>query len=141
MAMTREMLIASVWLCWAGYVAASPAGEQPFTFKTWNGQQLDALRGSLAVPENRASPRSRQITIRYVRLPAAAGNEHAPPIVYLAGGPGASGIEAINYRYEMFMAMRQYGDVIALDQRGTGSSNDVPSCRSRRTLPTSRAIS
>jgi len=61
--------------------------------------------------------------------------------VYLAGGPGASGIDAIRYRYAAFNAMRRYGDVIALDQRGTGASNDLPTCRSHEILPASRESS
>ncbi|MCI0364650.1 MAG: alpha/beta hydrolase [Phycisphaerales bacterium] len=90
------------------------------------------------MPENRAVPGSRLISIKYVRL-AATGDRAGPPIVYLAGGPGGSGIEAINYRYRMFMAMRKHGDVIALDQRGTGDSNIVPECQSRQTVPATTA--
>lgn len=116
---------------------AGNAEEERFIFETWSRHKLEAFRGSLAVPENRTAEQSRTIPLRYVRLPAT-GPHPGPPIVYLAGGPGGSGIAAINYRYEMFMAMRQYGDVIALDQRGTGASNIIPRCESTRVIPVSR---
>jgi hypothetical protein len=112
----------------------SVAEEEKFIFETWGKQTVEAFRGSLAVPENRTAGQSRTISLHYVRLPAT-GAIVGPPIVYLSGGPGSSGIAAINYRYEMFIAMRQYGDVVALDQRGTGASNIVPRCKSTRVVP------
>lgn len=125
--------------CGLGQTAIA-ADEEKFVFETWDRQKVDALRGSFTVPENRRTKGSRAIPIKYVRLPAT-GSRVGPPIVYLAGGPGGSGITAINYRYRMFMAMRLHGDVIALDQRGTGASNVVPECRSRQVVPTTTGIS
>ncbi len=52
-----------------------------------------------------------------------------------AGGPGGSGIEAINYRYRMFMEMRKHGDVIALDQRGTGNRMWCPNVGRDKSAP------
>src|SRR5687767_1674363 len=55
----------------------------------------------------------------YVRLRSQA-KAASHPIVYLAGGPGGSGIlTMLGPRQPVFMAMREFGDVIALDQRGT----------------------
>ena len=39
------------------------------------------------------------------------------------------------------MAMRAFGDVIALDQRGTGASNDLPDCQSSQFDPDETPIS
>src|SRR3546814_18583991 len=51
-------------------------------------------------------------------------------LVYLAGGPGGSGISAAEGpRFELFMALREVADVIALDQRGTGASAVDPDCQ------------
>jgi pimeloyl-ACP methyl ester carboxylesterase len=116
------------------------SNEEAFVFETWNKERVDAFRGAFVVPENRAATDSRMITIKYVRLPAT-GSKPGLPIVYLAGGPGGSGIQAINYRYRMFMEMRKHGDVIALDQRGTGDSNTVPECASTQSVPVASAIS
>lgn len=104
------------------------APEDTFVFKSATGQTTDAIHGSLQVPENRSDPHSRNLTLRYVRFPATT-NKPGAPIIYLSGGPGGSGIEtAKRERFPLFMAMRQFGDVIALDQRGTGASDDTPVC-------------
>ncbi|MDQ8186156.1 alpha/beta hydrolase [Pelagicoccus sp. SDUM812002] len=92
------------------------------------------------MPENRANPESRLIGISYVRFPAR-GERPGPPIVYLAGGPGGSGVETARvWRFPLFMAMREFGDVIALDQRGTGWSNAITVCESDWRLPMDKAI-
>lgn len=109
--------------------AATPkAPADTFVFKSADGQTTDAVHGSFQVPENRSNPNSRMLTLRYVRFPATTKKPGAP-IIYLAGGPGGSGIQAAGQRrFPLFMAMRQFGDVIALDQRGTGASDDTPVC-------------
>jgi pimeloyl-ACP methyl ester carboxylesterase len=132
------MLVISIVSLQSVAEASANANEERFVFETWSKQHVDAFRGSFTVPENRAVASSRMIPIKYVRL-AATGGKAGPPIVYLAGGPGGSGIQAINYRYRMFMEMRKHGDVIALDQRGTGDSNVTPECRSRETIPSTTA--
>ncbi|MFA0809907.1 alpha/beta hydrolase [Microbulbifer epialgicus] len=119
---------------------APMANEKPFTFTTWSKKTADGFSGYFEVPENRNIKDSRRLSIEYVRFPAT-GKKAAPPIVYLAGGPGGSGIMAVNYRFGMFMALRKYGDVIALDQRGTGRSNDLANCESKQTIPPLTPIS
>ena len=81
------------------------------------------------------------LTLRYIRFPAT-GTTDAATIVYLAGGPGGSGIGmARGSHFLLFMAMREFGDVIALDQPGTGSSNDLAECSSPHTVDDAIAIS
>lgn len=131
----------AVSLCGHSPALSAPLkGEEKFTFETWSKQEADGYRGSFEVPENRHNKHSRLIPIKYVRFPAT-GEQPGPPIVYLAGGPGGSGIMAVNYRFDMFMALREYGDVIALDQRGTGASDVLPECRSRQVIPTTIPVS
>lgn len=102
--------------------------ETPITFEAENGESVEAFAGTFVVPENRPNPDSRDLTIHYVRFPATTDTLGAP-IVYLSGGPGGSGINtAKGQRFPLFMAMRQHGDVIAYDQRGTGKSNDMERC-------------
>lgn len=113
---------------------------QTFVFTSADGQTTDAVHGSLQVPENRSAPDSRMLTLRYVRFPATTDKPGAP-IIYLSGGPGGSGIDTAKHqRFALFMAMRQFGDVIALDQRGTGASDDTPVCEPTNAPSESKAL-
>jgi len=124
-------------LCMLGLVSvASPAWAQergsltlrPISFESASGQRVAAEEGRLWVPENRSNPNSRLIELAFVRFRSTAATPGSP-IVYLAGGPGGSGIAAArSSRFPLFMALRQIGDVIALDQRGTGASQPSLGC-------------
>lgn len=94
----------------------------PYVFVSRAGDTVPAELGYLRVPESRRASGGRTITLAFVRFLTTSAHP-GPPIVYLAGGPGGSGIElARGARFPVFMAMRAAGDVIALDQRGTGLS-------------------
>ncbi|MDX1578897.1 MAG: alpha/beta hydrolase, partial [Gemmatimonadota bacterium] len=100
---------------------------------------MRAERGEIWVPENREDPESRSISLAYVRFPST-NPDPGSPIVYLAGGPGGSGIAtARGGRFPLFMALREIGDVVAFDQRGTGDSNHIPRCLTEHRLPLDRA--
>lgn len=100
----------------------------PITFVSAGGDSVEAERGEIWVPENREDPDSRSISLAYFRFPSTADSPGSP-IVYLAGGPGGSGIAtARGRRFPLFMALREIADVIAFDQRGTGDSNRIPPC-------------
>ena len=110
-------------------------GETAVEFTANSGDSVAAFQGSFQVPEFRADPESRMIELGYVRFPATTQTPGSP-IVYLAGGPGGSGTgTAEARRFPLFMAMRQHGDVIAFDQRGTGLSQTAPACRSSVNTP------
>lgn len=109
---------------------------KPYVFETNNRKEkVDAEFGTLFVPENRSNPESNLIELAFVRFKSTAKNP-GPPIVYLAGGPGGSGIGAARgSRYPLFMALREIADVIAFDQRGTGFSKPNLTCIDRLSLP------
>lgn len=124
----------------SGPVSAEPPAETAFIFKADSGEETPAFRGEFRVPENRSDPDSRTLTLRYVRF-AATGENPGSPIVYLAGGPGGSGIRTARWRrFPLFMAMREFGDVIAFEQRGTGESDDTPECASDIFIPDDAAL-
>lgn len=134
-------LFASTMLFSAGSATSAPLGEKAITFEERGGQTVDAFEGSIMVPENRNKPGSREIPVKYVRFPATTDNPGSP-IIYLAGGPGGSGIRtARDRRFAMFMALRAHGDVIALDQRGAGASDTLPECTSSHAVPSDVAVS
>jgi pimeloyl-ACP methyl ester carboxylesterase len=100
---------------------------EPYVFEA-RGEKVNAELGRLIVPENRKKPNSRLIELAFVRFKSTAANP-GPPIVYLAGGPGGSGIGAARgTRFPLFMAMREVADVIAFDQRATGMSRPSLAC-------------
>src|SRR5215471_11396987 len=68
--------------------------------------QAAAEVGHVRVPENRKNPGGRSIDLAYVRL-RATGPGHGAPL---------------------FQALRETGDVIAFDQRGTGISQADTGC-------------
>jgi pimeloyl-ACP methyl ester carboxylesterase len=109
---------------------------KPYTFETNDKKEkVDAEFGTLLVPENRSDPDSNLIELAFVRFKSTAKNP-GPPIVYLAGGPGGSGIgTARGSRFPVFMALREIADVIAFDQRGTGFSKPNLTCIDRLALP------
>ena len=105
--------------------APNPPEETPLRFQAQSGEQVDALAGRFSVPENWDEPASRRLVLHYVRFPAL-GPERGAPIVYLAGGPGGSGIQTARHeRFPLFMAMRRFGDVIALASKGTFGFADL----------------
>jgi pimeloyl-ACP methyl ester carboxylesterase len=109
---------------------------EPHEFKTRSGVAVETELGTFLVPENRSQAISaKAITLRYIRFPATTISP-GPPIVYLAGGPGGAGTDAgRGSRFKMFQALRQLGDVIAFDQRGTGMSDRLPASRHRWQVP------
>ena len=133
-----------VWLLVTCLLLASAAGAQqkagtlklkPYTFENSQKEKVEAEFGTLLVPENRSNPESNLIELAFVRFKSTAKNPGAP-IVYLAGGPGGSGIgAATGSRFPLFMALREIADVIAFDQRGTGYSKPNLGCFERLALP------
>lgn len=109
---------------------------KPYTFENDKGEKTPAEFGSLFVPENRSNSDSNLIELAFVRFKSTAKNP-GPPIVYLAGGPGGSGIGAASgTRFPLFMALREVADVIAFDQRGTGYSKPNLNCYERLSITT-----
>lgn len=126
--------LASLLALGAVPATAAPLKIEPTTFKLADGSDLPVERGSFAVPEDRNDPRSRRIDIGFIRFKSTNPRPGAP-IVYLAGGPGGSGVAtARGPRQPVFLALRAVADVIALDQRGIGLSNPIPPCTARRKL-------
>jgi pimeloyl-ACP methyl ester carboxylesterase len=113
-------------------LAQQKAGDlklAPHVFQSAGGEKIEAEFGELTVPENRQKADSRLIQIAFVRFKSTSKTPGAP-IVYLAGGPGGSGITAARgARFPLFMAMREVADVIALDQRGVGLSRPNLVCK------------
>lgn len=84
--------------------------------------------GYLTVPEDRRDASSPTIDLA-VAIVAAPDGASEPPIVYLAGGPGSSGVvDYIADPESWAMPFLQNRDLILLDQRGTGYSEPTLDC-------------
>jgi pimeloyl-ACP methyl ester carboxylesterase len=129
----------------AGLPAAAPRtlSVTPHTFTAQDGTVVEAEYGRLEVPMRRGVEGSGTGTVElaFVRFPSTAA-EPGSPIVYLAGGPGGSGIQAAaGSRFPLFQALRAVADVIAFDQRGTGDSKPSLACSEEFMLPLDRPAS
>lgn len=135
------VLLGGVALAASSAPAAAPRLKlEPLAFKLADGSELPAERGRFLVPEDRSDPKSRKIEIGFVRFRSTSPRP-GPPIVYLAGGPGGSGVAtAQGPRQPIFLALRQVADVIALDQRGTGLSNHIELCTAERPFDTAQPL-
>ncbi len=137
-------------LCWAAFlflaiapittaqeIDASNFKIEPFTFKAVDGKRIEADRGALLVPENRTNPESRLIPIHFVRFKSTSANPGSP-IVYLAGGPGGSGISIAKRDLGFFTELTAVADVIVFDQRGAGQ--EAMPCPYAISLPFDRVV-
>jgi pimeloyl-ACP methyl ester carboxylesterase len=81
--------------------------------------------GVLHVPENRASPKGRQIAIHVARVPALSRKRAADPVFLLAGGPGLASTVFYASVAPVFARIRRDRDIVLVDQRGTGQSSPL----------------
>lgn len=109
-----------------GSIAFTPCTLAP----AFGTQTVEAHCGRLVVPENRAAPNGRKISLAIAWLPAK--REAAPdPVVMIAGGPGQSALESFPTIAGAFAEVRKGRDVLLVDQRGTGGSNRL-TCKDSR---------
>ena len=79
--------------------------------------------GKLTVFENRETRTGRTIDLNIVVLPALDQKNKTEPLFDLAGGPGASSVDAAGFYAREGKEYRRRHDVVCVDQRGTGQSN------------------
>jgi pimeloyl-ACP methyl ester carboxylesterase len=93
----------------------------------------------VTVRENRSAKDSRPLSLAAVRF-MGSGSESTIPLIYVSGGSGA-GISAVTgTRGPFFQALRQLGDVVAFDIRGTGRSTPRLSCDASLRLELDRPL-
>jgi pimeloyl-ACP methyl ester carboxylesterase len=97
----------------------------PCPFAAPDGFEVEC--GTLVVPEDRTDPDSPALDLAVAVVRAPAGG--AEPIVYLAGGPGGSGIDDFLADPEGWeYPFTRDRDLVLLDQRGTGYSIPTLDC-------------
>jgi pimeloyl-ACP methyl ester carboxylesterase len=117
--------------------AVTPALRlEPYAIELPGGGKVDGEQGTLVVPARRARPDGRSFELHVVRIPGTAGDGGVPTL-FLAGGPGenATGMLRHPQATAVVAAFRSVGDLVLLDQRGTGRSRPQPTCAPREALP------
>jgi len=133
------------FLRWWVFIAAfGPQGSdlsangiefEPYVLRTFDAQQVEAELGRLRVPWRPEGP---TIELAFIRLKSTAATP-GPPLVHLVGGPGGAGtVSARTARFQALNELCELGDVIVLDQRGTGMSQPNLTCRDRWDFPLNR---
>lgn len=89
---------------------------------------LEMECGCLKVLENRANPQSQTISLRVIVYKTNNQMPAPDPVVYLAGGPGSSGIDDVRHRMDDFQDILARRDLVVVDQRGTGYSRPSLTC-------------
>ncbi|MFG2715070.1 alpha/beta fold hydrolase [Streptomyces goshikiensis] len=82
--------------------------------------------GTLTVPENRAKPEGRKITLGVAIVPAVSDHPPPDPIVWFAGGPGDDAVGEAKMAVDG--GLNRDRDVIFMSQRGTYSADPVLTC-------------
>jgi pimeloyl-ACP methyl ester carboxylesterase len=85
----------------------------------------EARCGYLSVAEDPGQRQGRHIDLAVMVLPAIAQVALADPIFLLAGGPGQSAIDSGPSVFSALRELRHQRDVVLVDQRGTGGSNNL----------------
>src|SRR5205085_2604311 len=79
------------------------------------GNRAAAELGSVTVPANRRDPHSSgAVDVSFVRLRGPKSGAQ-PPIFYLAGGPGGSGIARASAELATYARLAEHADVIMID--------------------------
>ncbi|MEO1527229.1 MAG: alpha/beta hydrolase [Planctomycetota bacterium] len=111
-------------------ILSSPALSQsgfkvgPATIEARDGSKIEVEYGTVQVPENRSQPGSRLITLATMHVKSPL-KKKGTPVFPLAGGPGGDSIGMVTN--SLVGGGQQYlrwmgGDIVAIDQRGTGQS-------------------
>jgi len=81
--------------------------------------------GSLEVAENPADPDGRKISLKIAVAPATGKSTEPDPVFFFAGGPGQAATETWVMIRSTLNKIRKKRDIVMIDQRGTGSSNQL----------------
>lgn len=88
----------------------------------------DYVCGILRVPQMHSEPQGLQLGVFFARLNAIDPAAAAPPLLYLAGGPGASGVYDAPLLAPKLAPLRTKRDLIFFDIRGAGFSQPRIDC-------------
>ena len=106
-------------------LAQGPARDFPDWLRPCRPADLGvgAMCGRYFVWEDRAARTGRRIGLEVLVVPAASRRPLPDPVLYLAGGPGASSVRSAADIARRLSAVRAERDLVFIDVRGTGASH------------------
>jgi len=132
--MNRPATSGASWIRWTVGLAALAAVAVIVAARSPSQDELEPCEirgvagpvdcGTISVPEDRAAPDGRRISINVVVLRATQRTGEAP-VFRFAGGPGAGSTSLARSTQGVVGAIRERRDVVLVDQRGTGRSNPL----------------
>ncbi|HHY55910.1 MAG TPA: alpha/beta fold hydrolase [Chloroflexi bacterium] len=110
-----------------GHPSAITPAACPFTLPgEVEGEEY--VCGLLRVPQLRDDPAGMQLGIFFAQLKATLPDTGQPPLLFLAGGPGASGVYDVPLLAPTLTPLRRTRDLIFFDIRGAGFSQPRLDC-------------
>jgi pimeloyl-ACP methyl ester carboxylesterase len=97
---------------------------KPCSLSRDRSNAVEAQCATFAVPENHDAPTGRKIELALALIPAT-GEAEPDPIVFIAGGPGQSILEAYPMLHAGVRDARRSRNVLLIDARGTGRSHPL----------------
>jgi len=117
--MFRNLLLILAAAAMHGSAPASTASLKPCYLAGFS-ERVEC--GSVSVPEDRARPDGRKLTIHFARIPALSRPAAPDPVLVLAGGPGQGAMDYSPLLNSTLREARKRRDILLVDQRGTGRS-------------------
>ena len=127
-----------------GDAAAPPGAFAPIDCPALTSPELDraswfgtgagaTVCGLVTVPAERDAPDGRTLELAVYRVPSLSATPAPDPVVYLEGGPGGAGVTLLVSLHDpdapdSVAFLRERGEVIVVDQRGTGYSRPALYC-------------
>lgn len=125
----RTVMLVTVSALLPDVAAARTLGSVTFTpceLQTLRAPgRIEAECARFEVPEAPAAPDGRKISLRLALVPARAAKARPDPVLFLAGGPGQSAIEAFPLVQAEFRPLLAHRHVLLVEQRGTGESSPL----------------
>jgi len=85
--------------------------------------------GVVTVPSDWDNPDEGTLSLAVYRVPSTSETPASDPVVYLEGGPGGAGVGIVpDFVNGNAVYLRERGDVVVIDQRGTGYSQPALYC-------------
>ncbi|HEY8322272.1 MAG TPA: alpha/beta fold hydrolase [Candidatus Baltobacteraceae bacterium] len=118
--------------------AATALDLHPYEFQTFGPEHASAELGTLRVPERHADPNGPAVTLAFVRFRSTSPHPGVP-LIYLGGGIGDGITAARTIRFRFLARLLANGDVVVVDQRGSGLSRPSLACGDPYDMPLDRA--